>query len=169
MPQADQLNVPGPCSNFSTPYLEQPRGNTDYSSASHDEKGVKDDHITDTVGAIAVDGRGNIACAASSGGIGMKFRGRIGPAAMVGVGAAVIPVNAEDKSKTCVAAVTSGTGEHMATTMAATVCVDRLYHGKKKVGNGFVDVDDDTALHSVIQTDFMGMEPKVIMRYPLLC
>lgn len=140
--------------------MDQLRPEVDHSSAAHDGKATKEDHITDTVGAIAVDGRGNIACAASSGGIGMKFRGRIGPAAMVGVGAAVIPVNPDDKSKTCVAAVTSGTGEHMATTMAATVCVDRLYHGKKKVGNNFIDADDDTALHSVIQTDFMGMTLK---------
>ena len=119
---------------------------------------LKEDQITDTVGAIAIDGKGNIACAASSGGIGMKYRGRIGPAAMVGVGAAIIPVHPDDKSKTCVATVTSGTGEHMASTMAATVCADRLYYGKKKISNKFADADDDTAIHSMIQTDFMGKQ-----------
>ncbi|KAL9038813.1 MAG: hypothetical protein Q9180_002903, partial [Flavoplaca navasiana] len=43
--------------------------------------GLHDD-ITDTVGAIAVDCLGNIAAGSSSGGIGMKHRGRIGPAAL---------------------------------------------------------------------------------------
>ncbi|KAL9594633.1 MAG: hypothetical protein Q9179_005306 [Wetmoreana sp. 5 TL-2023] len=77
------------------------------------------DDITDTVGAIAVDSLGNLAAGSSSGGIGMKHRGRIGPAALVGIGTAVIPVDADDTEKTSVATVTSGTGEHMATTMAA--------------------------------------------------
>lgn len=124
---------------------------------SHDNF-IREDLVTDTVGAIAIDGKGNIACAASSGGIGMKYRGRIGPAAMIGVGAAIIPIHPDDKSKTCVATVTSGTGEHMASTMAATVCADRLYYGKRKISNKFADADDDTALHSMIQTDFMGKQ-----------
>ncbi|TKA80769.1 hypothetical protein B0A49_00506 [Cryomyces minteri] len=115
------------------------------------------DHITDTVGAIAIDCYGNIACGASSGGIGMKYRGRIGPAALVGVGAAVVPIDADDKDKTCVASVTSGTGEHMATTMAATVCAERLYHGVQKArGGGFESADDDEAIRSMIEKDFMG-------------
>ncbi|KAG9533989.1 N-terminal nucleophile aminohydrolase, partial [Aureobasidium melanogenum] len=71
----------------------------------------EEDLITDTVGAIAIDSYGNIACGASSGGIGMKHRGRIGPAALVGIGSAVIPVDPDDKDRNTVAAVTSGTGE----------------------------------------------------------
>ncbi|KAK5019611.1 nucleophile aminohydrolase [Cryomyces antarcticus] len=115
------------------------------------------DHITDTVGAIAIDCYGNIACGASSGGIGMKYRGRIGPAALVGVGAAVVPIDADDKDKTCVASVTSGTGEHMATTMAAAVCAERLYHGVQKArGGGFESAGDDEAIRSMIEKDFMG-------------
>ncbi|KAI9694207.1 MAG: hypothetical protein M1822_003479 [Bathelium mastoideum] len=116
-----------------------------------------DDQITDTVGAIAIDAAGNIACGASSGGIGMKHRGRIGPAALVGVGAAVVPSDPADKERTTVAAVTSGTGEHMATTMAATLCAERLYQGVRKVkGGGFEQAGDDEVLRAMIETDFMG-------------
>lgn len=123
-----------------------------------------EDKITDTVGAIAVDSFGNIACGASSGGIGMKYKGRIGPAALVGVGAAVIPVDQDDKHKTCVATVTSGTGEHMATTMAAHVCSERLYHNvrKKKCG-GYEQVDDDASLRGMIERDFMGKNTALSM------
>lgn len=117
----------------------------------------KEDHITDTVGAIAVDSWGRIACGASSGGIGMKYRGRVGPAALVGVGAAVIPVDPDDSEQTSVATVTSGTGEHMATTMAATVCAERLYQSvKKNRGGEYVEVTEDEALRAMIENEFMG-------------
>ncbi|KAH7085870.1 nucleophile aminohydrolase [Paraphoma chrysanthemicola] len=125
------------------PLLAQPEGEEDF--------------ITDTVGAIAVDSWGNIACGASSGGIGMKYRGRVGPAALVGVGAAVIPTDPDDPEQACVATVTSGTGEHMATTMAATVCAERLYQGVKKARGGeYVEVSEDEALKAMIENDFMG-------------
>lgn len=117
----------------------------------------KEDLITDTVGAIAIDSWGNIACGASSGGIGMKYRGRVGPAALVGVGAAVVPIDPDDSDQTCVATVASGTGEHMATTMAATVCAERLYQGVKKgKGGDYLEVTEDEALRAMIENDFMG-------------
>jgi taspase (threonine aspartase 1) len=117
----------------------------------------EEDKITDTVGAIAVDSWGNIACGASSGGIGMKYRGRVGPAALVGVGAAIIPIDPDDQEQTCVGTVTSGTGEHMATTMAATVCAERLYQSVRKGKAGiYEEVTEDEALKAMIENEFMG-------------
>lgn len=115
------------------------------------------DLITDTVGAIAIDMYGNIACGASSGGIGMKHRGRIGPAALVGIGASVIPADTDDPDRTTVATVTSGTGEHMGTTMAASVCSDRIFFSQRRTpGGGTEQVTEDEALRGFIERDFMG-------------
>jgi taspase (threonine aspartase 1) len=89
----------------------------------------------------------------------MKYRGRVGPAALVGVGAAVIPIDPEDAEQSCVATVTSGTGEHMATTMAATVCAERLYQSvKKNRGGEYVEVSEDEALKAMIEHEFMGKQ-----------
>lgn len=52
-------------------------------SGQHD---AQEDVVTDTVGAICVDRWGRVAAGSSSGGIGMKHRGRIGPAALIGIG-----------------------------------------------------------------------------------
>ncbi|RMY78599.1 hypothetical protein D0864_09240 [Hortaea werneckii] len=123
----------------------------------HDGAQMNEDNVTDTVGAIAIDSYGNIACGASSGGIGMKHPGRVGPAALVGIGAAVIPIDNDDPERQCVATVTSGTGEHMGTTQAASVCSERLYYNKRKVAGGrFEETGDDEAIRSFIEKDFMG-------------
>ncbi|KAL2185230.1 N-terminal nucleophile aminohydrolase [Thermothelomyces heterothallicus CBS 203.75] len=116
------------------------------------------DMVTDTVGAIAVDLRGNIAAGSSSGGIGMKHKGRTGPAALVGVGTAVVPEDPDDDFATSVAAVTSGTGEHMATCMASSKCAERLFQGTRR-GPGGRDIpeeDEHTIMESFILDDFMN-------------
>lgn len=115
------------------------------------------DAITDTVGAIAIDMFGNIAAGSSSGGIGMKHKGRVGPAALVGVGTAVVPCDSNDPDKVSVAAVTSGTGEHMATSMASQKCADRLYHNTMRgVGGRDISATEEEALENFIVYDFMG-------------
>ena len=118
------------------------------------EDAGREDRITDTVGAIAIDGYGNIAAASSSGGIGMKHKGRCGPAALVGIGTAVVPVDPEDPDQASVATVTSGTGEHMATCSAAAKAADRLYYSVRKTTGKLESCSDDEALKSVIENDF---------------
>lgn len=117
----------------------------------------EEDAITDTVGAIAIDMYGHIAAGSSSGGIGMKHRGRVGPAALVGIGSAVIPADEADEESVTVAAVTSGTGEHMATTMASQRCAERLYHNTRRAeGGADIDATEEEAMVSFVQADFMG-------------
>lgn len=117
------------------------------------------DLITDTMGAIAIDCHGNIAAGSSSGGIGMKHMGRTGPAALVGIGTSVIPpFNEQDLEPKFVAAVTSGTGEHMAATMAAQKCAERLKHGTRKSSSGrdCLEMDETQIMESFVLNDFMG-------------
>ena len=116
-----------------------------------------DDMITDTVGAIAIDQMGRIAAGSSSGGIGMKHRGRVGPAALVRIGSAVIPAHPGQHDNVSVAAVASGTGEHMATTMASQRCAERLMRGSRcgEMGEDVYDGDDHDIIHSFIMEDFM--------------
>jgi len=132
--------------------------NTHLPGTAKPHTGKHEDLITDTVGIIAVDVFGNVACGASSGGIGMKHRGRVGPAALNGVGAAVVPIDIEDKTRTSIAVVTSGTGEHMGTTMAGHLFAERLYTGLRKVrGGGFAEADNDEELiRDTIENEFMG-------------
>ena len=126
-------------------------------SISSESMNAQEDDITDTVGAIAIDSCGNIACGASSGGIGMKYRGRVGPAALIGAGTAIIPVEPEDRTKTCISTVASGTGEHMGTTMAARIAAERLYEGFIRTRTGRRErTEDEHILPRFIEREFMG-------------
>lgn len=129
----------------------------DFTELTAEPTRVDKDMIVDTIGAIAIDLNGNIAGGSSSGGIGIKHMGRTGPAALVGVGTAVIPFNEADEDFKTVATVTSGTGEHMATTMAAQKCADRLYQGTRRGENGLDQKEEDVSaiLQSFVQKDFM--------------
>jgi taspase (threonine aspartase 1) len=115
------------------------------------------DMVTDTVGAIAIDQYGNIAAGSSSGGIGMKHHGRIGPAALLGIGTHVIPVDPNDPEHTSVAVVTSGTGEHIATTLAASTCASRIYYSQKMGSAGGLEtVTEEEAISAMITAEFSG-------------
>ncbi|KAI3324007.1 N-terminal nucleophile aminohydrolase [Xylariaceae sp. AK1471] len=143
--------------------IESPETHPAWRSPHHgmialEHKRRAEDQITDTVGAIAIDQLGNIAAGSSSGGIGMKHRGRVGPAALVGVGTAVVPADVDDPYEITVAAVTSGTGEHMATTMASQRCADRIYQGtiRGHAGRDVREDDENIILESFIAKDFLG-------------
>ncbi|POS76214.1 threonine aspartase [Diaporthe helianthi] len=139
--------------------FSQPSSEIDLTELTAEPDNADSDKITDTIGAIVIDGQGNMAAGSSSGGIGMKHMGRVGPAALVGVGTFVIPRDPDDDEARCVATVTSGTGEHMATTMAAHKCADRLYHMTKAGpgGNNTDDVPDEgTIMADFVTRDFMG-------------
>lgn len=115
------------------------------------------DLITDTVGAIAVDKYGNIAAGSSSGGIGMKHRGRVGPAALIGIGTHVIPQDPADPDGTTCAVVTSGTGELIAGTLAASTCATRMYYSHKMDESGtFNEVMEEEALREWVKREFNG-------------
>ncbi|KAK1761453.1 nucleophile aminohydrolase [Echria macrotheca] len=117
-----------------------------------------DDAVTDTVGAIVIDMYGNLAAGSSSGGIGMKHKGRIGPAALVGIGTAIIPLDPDDPDQTSVAAVTSGTGEHMATTTASAKCAERLWTSTRRGrgGRSIDEPDEQQLMEAFILDDFMN-------------
>jgi taspase (threonine aspartase 1) len=116
-----------------------------------------EDCITDTVGAIAIDRWGNIAAGSSSGGIGMKHRGRVGPAALIGIGTHIMPVDPSDPDRTTTAVVTSGTGEHITSTSAASTCASRIYYGQKMGEAGvFMHVPEEEAINAMIQNEFMS-------------
>lgn len=118
----------------------------------------KEDFITDTVGAIAIDKYGNIAAGSSSGGIGMKHSGRIGPAALIGIGTHVIPVDPTDPTQCAVAVVASGTGEHIASTFAASTCATRVYYSHRKAREGlFEQVNEEEAIAAMLENEFSGM------------
>ncbi|CAG8909259.1 unnamed protein product [Penicillium egyptiacum] len=133
--------------------LSSSRDGTDAADSEQDEE----DSITDTVGAIAIDKYGNIAAGSSSGGIGMKHRGRIGPAALIGIGTHVIPQDPTDTDGTTCAVVTSGTGELIASTLAASTCAQRMYYSQKMGDNGiFHQVMEEEALGAWMKREFSG-------------
>lgn len=134
-----------------------PQSPKSHSSAASKKPTNGQDGISDTVGAIAIDKFGNIAAGSSSGGIGLKTAGRVGPAALIGIGTHVVPVDPTDPEEITTATVTSGTGEQLATTLAAHTCAQRVYFSQKMADAGTFDqVTEEEALEAAIKKEFIS-------------
>ncbi|KAG5438539.1 hypothetical protein PCANB_002643 [Pneumocystis canis] len=82
--------------------------------------------VSDTVGAIVVDNNGVLAAGSSSGGIAMKYPGRLGLAAIPTAGTWV----EMNENGTGVAVICSGSGEQIIATGLAKKCCERILIGK---------------------------------------
>ncbi|KAI9093792.1 nucleophile aminohydrolase [Phlyctochytrium arcticum] len=97
--------------------------------------GQSQSYLQDTVGAVAMDGRGNVAACVSSGGISLKQPGRIGEAAMYGAG-----TWAETLGSVTIGCSVSGTGEQIMKTLFARECAKQCLR----------EADPENALQHVI-------------------
>ncbi|XP_029053358.1 threonine aspartase 1-like isoform X1 [Osmia bicornis bicornis] len=94
----------------------------------------------DTVGAICVDKEGNIAAACSSGGIILKYPGRVGQAGMWGGGIWAY------KDKYSIGTSTSGCGEHLIRTSLARTAAEAISDNSCPI----------LGLHQAMKADFIG-------------
>lgn len=78
----------------------------------------------DTVGAVCIDSRGHVAAASSSGGIFLKYNGRVGQAAVYGCGAWADSFS--NKTENSIAVTTTGTGEYLVKTILAKELARRI-------------------------------------------
>lgn len=121
----------------------------DKSEEIEDSQGDKD-IVQDTVGAVVMDTRGNIASAVSSGGISLKQPGRLGPAAIYGAGCWAYN---QRPGKPGVGTVTSGSGEHIIRTLLARECavsIQRENNASLGLSQGFKQ--------SLLESEFLSEE-----------
>ncbi|KAK9304342.1 hypothetical protein QLX08_004316 [Tetragonisca angustula] len=105
----------------------------------------------DTVGAVCVDKEGNIAGACSSGGIILKYPGRVGQAGMWGCGTWAY------KDKYSVGTSTSGCGEHLIRTLLARTIAEAISHNSCPITNLYHSMKAD-----FIDSKFLcGLEQKL--------
>ena len=84
----------------------------------------QDADSSDTVGAVAMDADGSLACAVSTGGLWLKQAGRIGDSPLPGAG--LWAVDGEG------VAVATGTGEMILRSLLCKEVVDRMHHGASR-------------------------------------
>jgi len=113
------------------------------------------DIITDTVGVVVIDTFGGMAAGSSSGGVGLKHRGRMGPAAIIGASTSVRPNLGDNKQAAC---VVSGSGESITVTNASAFASERLYDGMRRNASGRLEeCGDDEVLPAFVKKEFLGI------------
>ncbi|KAG5519421.1 hypothetical protein PMAC_002048 [Pneumocystis sp. 'macacae'] len=103
--------------------------------------------VSDTVGAIVVDNNGILAAGSSSGGIAMKYPGRLGLAA-IPIAGTWVEMN---KDGTGVAVICSGSGEQIIATGLAKKCCERILLGKDLLRSTKKCIEKDFLSSRVIQ------------------
>ncbi|KAF9152941.1 taspase, threonine aspartase, 1 [Linnemannia schmuckeri] len=102
---------------------------------------IDDDQLQDTVGAICIDNQGCVAAGVSSGGIAMKFPGRVSEAALFGAGCWAQDATEDTDGFAC---SLTGAGEQIAKTLLARTCMetcllhDDLFEAAHEVLNRFM-------------------------------
>ncbi|KAI9240942.1 MAG: nucleophile aminohydrolase [Podila humilis] len=99
------------------------------------------DMLNDTVGAICVDHLGRVAAGVSSGGIALKFPGRVSEAALFGAGCWAQDPTHEAAGFAC---SVTGAGEQITKTLLARTCMDQL-----------IDDDDTTSAAQKVLDKFI--------------
>ncbi|KAG0276401.1 hypothetical protein BGZ97_010094, partial [Linnemannia gamsii] len=82
---------------------------------------IDEDRLQDTVGAICIDSQGRVAAGVSSGGIAMKFPGRVSEAALFGAGCWAQNATEDTDGFAC---SLTGAGEQITKTLLARTCVE---------------------------------------------
>ncbi|KAF9277663.1 hypothetical protein BGZ88_001032 [Linnemannia elongata] len=82
---------------------------------------IDDDRLQDTVGAICIDDQGRVAAGVSSGGIAMKFPGRVSEAALFGAGCWAQDTTEDTDGFAC---SLTGAGEQITKTLLARTCME---------------------------------------------
>ncbi|KAF9573539.1 hypothetical protein EC968_008408 [Mortierella alpina] len=104
--------------------------------------GIEDELLQDTVGAICVDRFGHVASGVSSGGIAMKFPGRVSEAAIFGAGCWAQDASATSAGFAC---SMTGAGEQICKTLLAKSCMDTM-----------VSEDDTSSAANTVLDNFMN-------------
>ncbi|KAF9131677.1 taspase, threonine aspartase, 1 [Mortierella sp. 14UC] len=81
----------------------------------------EEDRLQDTVGAICIDAQGHVAAGVSSGGIAMKFPGRVSEAALFGAGCWAQDATEDTDGFAC---SLTGAGEQITKTLLARTCME---------------------------------------------
>ncbi|GFU43949.1 threonine aspartase 1 [Nephila pilipes] len=113
---------------------------------NEEKRTYSENDLLDTVGAICVDSFGNVASAVSSGGLLLKFPGRIGQSPIYGAGCWA--ENSRENSRPSVACTVTGAGEYLMKTIFAKECSTRL-HEKYDCVSALPDVFKEKFLDSI--------------------